>query len=1034
MLRLVSAPVALSFLRAEKWQPLGWVLVCAVGIGLCCNTSCGQTLNGPLGNADEGSDFFREKVLPLLERNCYQCHSHESGLIKGGLALDYRSGWAEGGDSGPAIVPGDADASLLAQAVRRSNGLAMPPDDPLPEKAVSILVAWIEAGAFDDRITPPVAQQSDWWSLRPLTRPPLPAVVVQELPQGAMLVNAIDHFIQAELSQRGLSFSPSADRRSLLRRLSFDLLGLPPTLEQVREFEADRRPDSYERTVDRILASPAYGERWARHWLDTIHFADTHGFEHDVARQHAWPFRDYVISRLNDDVSWSRFIREQLAADHLFPNEPQRIPALGFLGAGPFDISSFTTAPITFGYLDRDDMLTQTMAAFTSTTVNCARCHAHKFDPISQDDYFALQAVFAGIVKGDVEYEPDPRVAAERHTWRELLDAVQDQSATVLFAPHWRETIAKWEASMLQEATAWQICKPESFDSSEGCELIELDDHSILAKPPYPEREKYVIRTRAMTERIAALRIEVMTHESLPANGPGCASNGNLHLTSIEACVVAPSEGQRLPLRFTKAVADFEQADWTAAQAVDSDPQSAWGIHPQEGHAHAIVAQLDEAVNLPTDAHIEVTLQQAHGRQHIIGRCRLAVTDRADARLSPLSEALITALQVPAKSRTRAQTMAINSAALRDHAQSQLAALPPPARVYAAARRTLEGNGIPAQTIDKPQAVQVLARGELGKPLRKVLPGALSAITELDARFDIDESLGEAPRRAALADWIADESNPLTWRSVANRIWHYHFSRGLCDTPSDLGRMGGTVSNTDLVDWLACEVRDSDQSLKHLHRLIVNSHTYRQSSDHDPDRALLDSNNEWLWRQNRQRLDADCFRDAVLQVAGQLDRTMGGPAVEQFVTSPGPQMTPVVDYSQFDWSSAAGARRSIYRFVWRGIPDPLMEALDFPDLGLLSPTRAESSSPLQSLAMYNNRFVLINSQRLAERAESTVAVRHLGPHSAKSKNSLRELFGASLQREPTDSEVRMFTPLVEQYGLSLVSRIVFNSNEFLFLD
>lgn len=1028
--------------------------------------------------------FFSTQVLPILQQHCFECHSHKSQTMEGGLALDYRSGWAEGGDSGPAVVPGKPDGSLLMDAVYRRNGLAMPPDDPLPDTAIATLEQWVQNGAFDPRTSVPQAEESEWWSLRPLMRPALPdraiAKASLELSSAHQVpMNAIDSYVSAEHAKHGLTFSPPADRRQLIRRVKLDLLGLPPSYDEVVAFESDVCIDAYERMVDRLLASPAYGERWARHWMDTIHFAETHGFEHDVARPNAWTYRDYLIKRLNDDVAWSRFVREQLAADHFFPEQPELTPALGFLGAGTFDISSLTTAPMTFAYLDRDDMVTQTMSALASSTVNCARCHAHKFDPITQEDYFALQAVFAGVVKGDRAFDIDSRVASERQQWQQLLESVKARDEKILLADRWREVVENYAASMQSDATLWTICQPEAFEGTESAQLKQLDDSSLLASPPYPARTTYSVTMKSPLQRLTALRIEVMEHESLPKRGPGCATNGNLHLSEIEIRIVPGAEhapsGQPQPiepvsteststaattaasastqsattnangssmsdrvpragqkLKLSRAFADFDQEGWSADKAIDGVTSTAWGIHPQEGRSHAIVVQLAEAVHLPADSRVEVVLHQAHGGVHVIGRLRLSITDRDTPKIAPIADEVVDALRASAATRTADQQLALAAAALKHHATERLASIPPQQLVYAAGSKVQAGNGAAAQAVDKPQAIHLLNRGDITKPGREVGPGALSAIRSMPHRFEPLAEAGEAARRAALADWLVDHRNPLSWRSIANRVWAYHFGRGLCDTPSDFGKMGGVVTHPELLDWLACELRDGPESLKHIHRAIVTSATYRQSSQANDSALLADAENRYLWRQHRQRMDADSYRDAVMSASGALDRSMGGPSVQQFSTSPGAQLTPMVDYKKFDWRAQSAARRSIYRFVWRGIADPFMESLDFPDLGLLTPQRSQSSSALQALTLYNNEFVLVHSRLLAERVSSTVT--ESAAITSLSQAKVDEVFYRALQRAPTEAESQLLHPLVDEYGLALVCRIVFNSNEFLFLD
>jgi hypothetical protein len=348
----------------------------------------------------------------------------------------------------------------------------------------------------------------------------------------------------------------------------------------------------------------------------------------------------------------------------------------------------------------------------------------------------------------------------------------------------------------------------ESYEAVGGPQLHRQDDASILAIAPYPESTEYVLKFQSPLKRLTAFRIEVMADPSLPQSGPGAAVNGNLHLSEVEAhCLTGPNHEQQL-LRFSRASADFEQDGWTAAHAIDGKPETAWGIHPQESRSHAIVVELAEPLELAGDTRVELRLRQSHGRQHIIGRFRIAATDQQDVRLAPLSDALLAALGTAAPARSSEQKLLIASEALRAYVAKQLAKLPPPMRVYAAGPKVLDGNGITAQTIAAPPTILVLSRGDIDKPLRPIDAGALSSLTALKGRFDLEPAASEAARRAALADWLVDAKNPLTWRSIANRLWHYHFSRGLCDTPSDFGRMGGEPSHPELLDWLACELRD----------------------------------------------------------------------------------------------------------------------------------------------------------------------------------------------------------------------------------
>ncbi len=985
---------------------------------LCCGLAVPATVSG-----QDDAAYFRDEVEPVLRKRCFACHSHAAERMEGGLALDWRSGWETGGGRGPAIVPSDVGQSLLIRAIQHVDPDLRMPEERLPNNEIAVLTRWVETGAFDDRKVVPhslnLAQALDWWSLKPLTRPEVPGDVSQ---------NPVDAFIQSRLQQEGLTQSPEADRRTLIRRVYYDLTGLPPTPEEVDAFLADQDPLAWEHIADRLLESPRYGERWARHWLDTIHFADSHGYEHDVGRDNAWPFRDYVINSFNSDTSWSRFIREQLATDVFYADKTNLTPALGFLGAGTFDLSTFSTAPVTFSYLDRDDLVAQTMSAFVSTTANCARCHAHKFDPITQEDYYALQAVFAGVLKGEISYDHDPDVGRERHRLQSLIKSAEQRDGTVLLDPANATMLASWIAERGDGAT-WKLLTPKTFLSTEGTSLTLTPDQVILAGGTLPDKDTYTVNATTDLNKITALRLDVLPHESLLSNGPGRSSNGNLHLSEIQLQIFAPGTDQGMVAAFKRATADFSQIDWGIERALDGLPETAWGIHPAVGKRHHAVFELAEPLMLTPATRLVVTLKQLHGRSHLIGAFSLSVTSDDAAWAVALPADVNSALRTLANERTSEQQLLLAATSLRAAAESGLKKLPLPATVYAAGSSVMvpAGNGaMQAHSLPVPKVVHVLQRGDFDKPRDVENPGALSALTHEPARFSIDNPQHEASRRAALANWLAHPENVLTWRSVVNRVWHNHFERGLSDTPSDFGRMGGVPSHPELLNWLAVWFRDdANGSLKQLHRLIVTSHTYRQSSQHRDDAAGIDGDNRLLWRQNRHRLDADSYRDFTLAVAGSLDLTMGGRGVQHFKQSKGPQSTPALDYTAFDWNTPGASRRSIYRYVWRGIADPFMETLDFPDLGLLSPTRSFSASSLQALTLYNNDFVLFHAERMATQIQ-------------KENNSLESQIRQAVRlvwlREPTSDEISDFRHVASTNGLSAFCRLLLNSNEFLFVD
>ena len=914
-------------------------------------------------------------------------------------------------------MPGDPDASLLIRAVRHADPDLAMPDEKLPDAEIEILTRWVQQGAHDPRTVQPGPDDAkisaDWWSLRPLERPAVPAVASR---------NPIDAFIRDRLSREGLQPAKPADRRTLIRRLTVDLHGLLPTPEDTEAFVNDATPNAFDALVDRLLESPRYGQRWARHWLDTIHFADSHGFEHDVFRPNAWRYRDYVIASFNRDTPWPRFIREQLAADVFYPDDVTLTPALGFLGAGTYDHSAAITAPKSFENLDRDDLVTQTMAAFVSTTANCARCHAHKFDPITQEDYYSLQAVFAGIGKGDIAFDASPEVAAQRSRWQTLKVACEKLQQDVLLSAENQPLVAAWERERSGFA-AWRPLDIETIASADGASLQRLDDGSVLSTGPLPEKETTTVTASMTLPRLTALRLDLLPDDSLPQKGPGRAENGNLHLNEFEvrAFRSGSKEGERLKIR--RATADFDQEGWTIQHAIDGNQATAWGIHPQEGAPHFAVFELETPLTPEPGMRIQVVMRQVHGRNHVIGRFRLSATDAPPEMTLALTANAQAILAIPLDQRSREQQAILSAAILKPKAETELGQLPAQPKVYAAAAVAENERGV--VRIDSPREIRVLKRGDVEQPGEIARPGALSAISVLPARFELPEPYPESARRAALADWLAAPNHPLTWRSIANRVWHYHFGRGLCDTPSDFGRMGGVPSHPELLDWLACELRDNGGSLKHLHRLICTSETWQQTSACSVELAARDPDNRLLARMSRQRLDADSYRDAVLMASGRLDLTMGGPGVSHFSSRPGAQLTPILDYNNFDWDSPGATRRSIYRVVWRGIPDPLLEPLDFPDLGLPAPTRGFSASPLQALTLLNNRFVLHHAQHMARRA---------GADAATVAERVRLAVGWTWQREPSAAEVDQLTTLANQHGLDSVCRLLLNSNEFLFVD
>ncbi len=865
------------------------------------------------------------------------------------------------------------------------------------------------------------------WAFRPIKPPAVPTAPEKHK---SWVRNPVDAFVLEKLQTNGLTPSAEADRRTLARRLSVNLTGLPPTPDELDAFLKDTSNDAYEKLVDKLLASPRYGERWARHWLDVAHYADSHGQDQDRFRPNAWPYRDYLIKSFNEDKPFARFVKEQIAGDVLWPTEPAAVVATGFLAAGPWDesglrdINENALDRQVARALDRDDIVTTVMTSFAGLTAHCARCHDHKFDPIPTADYYALQAVFAGIDKAEREYDADPAVATKRAALAAELAAVRGGKGELLTAERLAE-VATFEKARGAAKQRWQVVKPDAVTSRDGATLTVQEDSSVLSGGKAPERDVYNVTLSSELKGVTGVRVEVLADDTLPHKGPGRQDNGNLHLSEVR--VTAAPKGkpeQTAGVKLKSAVADFNQDGWGIGRAIDGDPKTAWGIYPQVGKPHWAAVAFDKPVGFDGGTAFTVALDQLHGERHLIGRFRLAVTTgdplASEATLPvPVAEAFA----VSVEKRTDAHNATLSQWVWEQRLDRELKVLPVPAKVYCGTNRFApDGSFKPSAT---PRPIHILKRGDVTKPGKEAKPGAVEAVEGVKARFTLKDATSEGERRAALADWLTDDANPLTWRVIVNRMWHYHFGRGIVDTPNDLGAMGGTPSHPQLLDWLANDFRTNGGSLKRLHRLILTSSTYRQAVTHDPTAAAKDADNRLLWRMNRTRLDAESVRDAVLLASGRLDDTMYGPPVKHFVTKPGIHVTPESDYDAFDVNAADARRRSIYRFIFRTKPDPFLAGLDCPDASQSAPVRSVSVGAPQALTMWNNKFVLSNAEHLAALAEK-----------ASKEEVERVRFAAKrvLLRPPTADEEVAWTKYAAKHGLSNLCRVLLNSSEFTFVD
>jgi hypothetical protein len=660
---------------------------------------------------------------------------------------------------------------------------------------------------------------------------------------------------------------------------------------------------------------------------------------------------------------------------------------------------------------------------FLSLTVGCARCHDHKFDPIPQKDYYRLQAVFAGVGRAERLYDPDPVIAARRRALAALKDAL-DKDADVPPPLEERQRLAegraRWEAEVLARLRSWRVLRPSAVKTADGTILAADPDGSYLATGPSPETETYTLSITGVPPGVTALRLELLPHDSLPARGPGRAANGNLHLTEWKAFAVA-TDGSTRPVALKNPSADFDQSGWEVEKALDGNPRTGWGVHPAEGKPHTAVVELADEWRPASGTVLQLVLEQHHGRRHTIGRFRLsAAAIPRPARRLAIPADVAAALLLSEGRRTPEQARLLGRHHRRDDLDARLAALPELRRVFAiAADFPAYRNYRPP---GEPYPVRVLRRGDIKQPLDSVGPGALSCVRALAADFSLVKPGDEKARRAALAMWITDRENPLTWRSIANRIWQWHFGIGLVATPNDFGRNGARPSQPELLDWLAASLRDGG-SLKGLHRLVVTSAAYRRSSGGGPNPD--DSDNLLLARMNQIRLDAEQVRDALLVVSGRLDPAIGGPSVMQFVyNDPNVDVSPLIDYAGFDPDNPASLRRGLYRFLFRNVNDPLLEAFDAVDPSISTPRRNVTVTPQQALSLWNGRFVLRQCEHLAVRL-----AREAPDLPTRLELACRLAWG----RPPESAERDLLLRHAERHGLAAACRVILNANDFLFI-
>ncbi len=991
------------------------------------------------GQSDTGpAVFFVETVKPIFATKCIPCHGPKTQ--KSGYRLDVRSIALAGGDRGEIpIVPGQAEASLLLKHVSDPDSdMAMPPkDSQLPRLTVAELESlqkWIKQGAvWPDSESARLENPLDWWSLKPLHK----AAIINENANPNDGSNPIDAFITAKLSESGLAMSPSADARTLARRLYFDLIGLPPSPEELDAFERHSNGGAeaaYSELVERLLAMPQHGERWARHWLDVVHYGDTHGYDKDKPRPNAWPYRDYVIRAFNEDKSYSRFVEEQIAGDVLWPGTRDGIEALGFIAAGPWDyighaeVAESKTDGKIARHLDRDDMVSNTLGTFCSVTIHCAQCHQHKFDPISQEDYYRLHAVFSALDRTDRKYYPDESTYQRFRSLERMQREVEEAIKRI------EEPLIKLAGDEYTSLTKRMESDKKPTDNNPN-QTAEYGYHSAISAKQ--EKEKWVHVDLGQATEIDRVLLRPC-HDDFNAIGSGFGF-------PIRFKVEASSDGffHEGVVRLSSDSVDSFDVDFKnpGIAPVVFDAKNVTPVNAR--YVRVTASKLAARQNDFILAIAELEVFNSSGQNVALGRNVSALdsieaaprwrminlTDGLFPESSPSQdkESLLQERESLLLKSADTETKTERSALLKrfEQIRADLKQLPEPKQVYAGGVHTGSGTFVgTGSTGGKPRPIHLLARGQVTQPTSLMVPGTLSALQFRPYEFELKEDHTEGDRRVALAQWITDPVNPLTWRSVVNRVWQYHFGRGLVDTPNDLGRNGGIPSHVELLDWLAADFRDHGGSLKRLHRMIVQSKAYRQTSAIHSQGEQIDSGNTLLWRQNRRRLEAESIRDSVLSVSGKLDCSMGGPGWKDFVVEH-PEHSPHYEYSLADPEEVSTWRRSIYRFIVRSQTQPWMTSLDCADPSMRVDKRNESLSPIQALALLNNGFMLSQAKHFAARVQSTSD--DIGE---QVEMAHRLAFGVS----PSIAARTKLVDFAKRNGMPYLCRALFNLNAFTFVD
>jgi len=969
--------------------------------------------------ASAGEIDFQRDIQPLFAEHCLECHGPDDA--KGGLVLSTRAAALKELKSGDhAIVPGKVEHSTLIERM-----LSTDPDEMMPPKKktkrpkpeeIELLKKWVASGA----------EWSVHWAYRPIAKPAAPA--------------GVDGFVLAKLAEKKIKPSPEADRHTLIKRVSYDLLGLPPTPEEVDAFLEDTSPDAYAKLVERALASPHYGERWGRHWLDRARFADSDGYEKDRARPDAWRYRDWVIEAVNRDMPFDQFTIEQLAGDLLPDATPEQVLATAF---------HRQTLTNTEGGVDQEQFRNEAVFDRTETTgsvwlahtVGCARCHNHKYDQISQAEYFKMFAFFNNADEKNAkvgtsatalhEFETQNAThAAKLRSYRAKL--VKAQAPLFERLLDWeKETSGRLQSAAKNKAQP-QPLTMASVKSELGAKFTKLDDGSVLASGAAPgkpkEKETYTVEVDLPAGLVTALRLDVLPDASLPGKGPGRSGTGNFVLSELTV------RSGSANVEFHSPKADYSQKDFAPAGVIDGKPDTGWAISSGAGKTHQLTLQLVRPIDGAIHPRVTVTMTQQYGKDHTIGRFRLAaVVGETEESIVPAE--LKRLIAVGSEKWTNEQ---------REEIVAWLTKFDVAASTAAEELTRVEASGPKPPLMDvrvlkqreQPRVTRIFHRGEFLSPTEEVQPGTLEILPPIQGR-------NGTPDRLDFARWLVSRENPLTARVIVNQIWMHLFGEGIVRTAADFGVRGDKPTHGELIDYLASQFMDKGWSRKQIIREIMNSATYRQRSDARAELLDIDPRNLLLARQNRLRVEAEVVRDLHLAASGLLSHKIGGPSV--YPPMP-PEIAAVSYANNFKWADSKGEdryRRGMYTFFKRTAPYPDLMTFDCPDANTASIRRTVSNTPLQALTTLN-----AGTFNEASRALAAKALKMEGDD----RSRLARVFESSLVRVPRSAETAALLALLndarayyathaedakkaggdtESAAWTSVARIILNTDEFI---